>query len=280
MLLCVGLILQGCRNDILSPCDFRAEFASTFKQTNTNLSVRIAGEMELQVKTADGGEFTVFLDNAYSEYKQDPTNKQQIIERYIGSTMESPLTGKGDAVEKTWIVPIIKDRAWVTETRRDFLARGMTNTFEYVAEDYNDQLVILYAQDSPKNIRYLKPEDVTELKIPREALRPLACDNLRRLLPKIELMGTNGLYMMTAGGAYESSLLLLDSIWTNHQFTVKGDYVVAIPTRDLLLIGGSDDPVAISKIKILSKKAAAEGSYRLTDELFVYRNGRFKQFDK
>ena len=35
--------------------------------TGGNLSVRIAGKMELQVKTADGGEFTVFLDDLRSE---------------------------------------------------------------------------------------------------------------------------------------------------------------------------------------------------------------------
>jgi len=141
-------------------------------------------------------------------------------------------------------------------------------------------LVVLYAQDSPKNIRYLTSKDLPGLKVAKENLRALACENLRRILPKIELVGTNGLYMMTAGGNYEASLILLNAIWTNRQFVVQGDYVVAIPTRDLLLITGSNEAEGIVKVRRIAKKAVAEGSYRLTDDLFVYRGDRFVKFDR
>ena len=126
----------------------------------------------------------------------------------------------------------------------------------------------------------MTPKDLTDLAIPKESLRPIACENLRRILPKIELAGTNGLYMMTAGGNYEASLILLDSIWTSRQFSVKGDYVVGIPTRDLLLITGADDPEGTARVRSIAHKATAEGSYRLTEDLFVYRNGRFTKYDK
>lgn len=59
---------------------------------------------------------------------------------------------------------------------------------------------------------------------------------------------------------------------------VKGDRVVAIPTRDLLLVTGSQDPQGIEKMKLMVKQASTGGSYRLTRKLFVYRNGRFDEF--
>ena len=250
-LLYAGLILQGCGKAILSPNDFRTEFASIVTTASTSLSVRVAGELELLCRTPDGNEFSFYLDNAYKEYRLDPTRKRDIIQRYIAGTMGT-LTGKKAAVDRARIVPVIKDRAWMKEVRQSLLARGATNVIEQVFDDYNDQLVVLYVEDSPKNIRYLTPEDVEELNIPRDALRQLACDNLHRLQPRIELRGTNGLYMMTVGDGYEASLLLFNGIWTSRQFTVQGDCVVAIPTRDVLLIGGSDDAPAIAKIRRLA----------------------------
>jgi len=109
-------------------------------------------------------------------------------------------------------------------------------------------------------------------------LRSLACENLKRLLPKIEYHGTNGLYMVTAGGNYEASLLLLDSIWHGGQMEVQGDIVVAIPTRDLLLVTGSKDARGIEKVKQMVKKATSRGAYRLIPQLFVYRNGKFEEY--
>ena len=158
------------------------------------------------------------------------------------------------------------------------MIRGAKEVPEHVYEDFSPDLIILYAEDSPKNIRYLGPKDLELAKIQRPELRALACANLKRLLPKIERHGTNGLYMITAGGDYEASLLLLDSIWSGGEMDVKGEVVVAIPTRDLLLVTGSQNPQGIEKMKQMVKEASTSGSYRLTQKLFVYRSGRFGEF--
>ena len=106
-------------------------------------------------------------------------------------------------------------------------------------------------------------------------------ENLKRLIPKIEVRGTNGLYMVTAGGCLRgTSLLLLDSIWTGGQMRVQGDFVVAVPTRDLLLVAGSKDPQGIERVRQIVKQASSGGSYRLTPKLFVYRNGKIDEFSQ
>jgi uncharacterized protein YtpQ (UPF0354 family) len=84
--------------------------------------------------------------------------------------------------------------------------------------------------------------------------------------------------MITAGGDYEASLLVLDSIWSGGQMDVSGEAVVAVPTRDLLLVTGSQNPQGIEKVRQMVKEASDGGSYRLTQKLFVYRNGRFTEF--
>jgi uncharacterized protein YtpQ (UPF0354 family) len=234
--------------------------------------------LELKVTSAEGRDSTSFLDNAYDTYKQDPNANADVIQRFVAAGVET-IGLVRDGVDRTRIVPVIKDRPWLEETRQALLSRGVKVLPEHVYEDFSPDLIILYAEDSPKNIRYLGPKDLELAKIERSELRALACENLKRLLPKIERHGTNGLYMITAGGDYEASLLVLDSIWGGGQMDVSGDVVVAVPTRDLLLVTGTQNEQGIAIVRQKVREASTGGSYRLTQKLFVYRNGRFAEFN-
>jgi uncharacterized protein YtpQ (UPF0354 family) len=86
--------------------------------------------------------------------------------------------------------------------------------------------------------------------------------------------------MMTAGGDYEASLLLDVGIWTGGQIKVDGEIVVAIPSRDMLLITGSNSQAGIAKISKLAEHTLKVAPYRLTSQLFVFRDGKFVPFPK
>jgi uncharacterized protein YtpQ (UPF0354 family) len=269
----------GCsRTEIVTPTHFTLEFSEALKKADPKLKVEIVRNLELKVINSEGRESGSFLHNAYDQYKKHPKAKDDVIQRFVSSWLEC-LRTVPDGIDRTLIVPIIKDRPWLEETRRALSTRGAKAIPEPVYEDFNDGLVILYAQDSPKNIRYLVPHDLESANVERAELRRVACENLKRLLPKIEAHGTNGFYMLAAGGTYEASLLLLDSIWKSGQMQVTGDLLVAIPTRDLLLVTGSQDREGIEKMKGLVEKASDGGSYRLTRKLLVYREGKFVEFE-
>lgn len=271
---------SGCSNsELLTPSEFTKDFAETIKKTNPNVKVEVLKDLELKVTTTDGRDSTSFLDNAYDTYKQDPSAKTEVIQRFVSASMET-IENTSDAIDRTRIVPIIKDRVWLEETRRAILSRGAKIVSEQVYEDFSSDLIIVYAEDSPKNIRYLSEEDLKRAKVERSELRALACENLERLLPKIERHGQDGLFMFTAGGTFEASLVLFDSIWNSGQIEVNGDLVVAIPTRDLLLVTGSKDEQGIAKVKQMIENAFSNGSYQLSRKLLVYRNGRFAEFEE
>jgi uncharacterized protein YtpQ (UPF0354 family) len=277
VLVTVGLCCGCSQSGIVTPREFTREFAEALRRAGPGLKVAIVKDLELTVTSADGRESTSFLDNAYDVYRQDSKAKADVIQRFVTAGLET-IGAIRDGVDRSRIVPLIKDRPWLEETRRALLSRGAKEVPEHVYEDFSPDLIILYAEDSPKNIRYVGPKDLELAKIERSELRALACENLKRLLPKIERHGTNGLYMVAAGGDYEASLLLLDSIWSSGQMDVEGDIVVAIPTRDLLLVTGSQNPQGIEKVKQMVKEASTSGSYRLTQKLFAYRNGKFEEF--
>jgi uncharacterized protein YtpQ (UPF0354 family) len=86
--------------------------------------------------------------------------------------------------------------------------------------------------------------------------------------------------MFSAGGDYEASLLLFDHIWSSGQVKVKGDIVVAVPAKDTLVVTGSQNRKGLDAMRKYVAEVVARDRYRLTDTLFVYRNGRFVRFGK
>ena len=264
---------------MLTPEAFTDEFAEELRRAQPDWEVTVAAELELKVVGSDGKDSVSYLHNAYDAYRQDPSQKEAVIRDFIDATADMS-TAASEAIDRNRIVPIMKDRGWIEETRQAMLARGAEDMRELVVEEFNNELVIIYAQDSPRSIRYLSPDDLETEGFERRDLRAIACENLRNLLPEIERQGGDGVYMLTAGGVYESSLLLVDSIWTRNQLVVQGDIVVAIPTRDVLLVTGSKDQEGLQRVKEATRKAYEEGSYRLTPKLFVYRQGKFEVWEQ
>lgn len=237
------------------------------------LSVTLDGDLALSVRRQNGNKVTVSLTNRYPDYKSDPANFTAIVDLIVGDLREGPPAGKPD---RTRIVPVIKDRHWLDEVRRDIKASGSAQ--DVLFEDFNKELVIVYAEDTEKRTRYLLSTD--DIGVDRKDLRKLAVDNLARILPKIEMQGDDVFAMLTAGGDYEASLLVLDDIWNSGQIKVAGDIVVAVPAKDVLLITGSQNRKGLAALRTLAAKFMSENRYRLTDTLFVYRNGRFTRFGR
>lgn len=258
----------------LSPDAFTKEFAETIRTHVEGAEVVIRAEKEIYIKKADGLELNFFLDNAYSAYVADPESKGEIVERYIASLLDA---GEPPPAERSRVVPIVKDRGWLKETVRA-TARVGGKGVEYVWEPLNDDLVIVYALDTPESVQYISPRMLEELELDRSQLRALAVENLAALLPKVELREYPLLQRIVADGNYDASLLLFDSLWSGGSIKVDGEIVVAVPARNALFVAGSNDKNALRELRELARDVVREGNYTLTDRLFVYRKGKFERF--
>jgi uncharacterized protein YtpQ (UPF0354 family) len=142
-----------------------------------------------------------------------------------------------------------------------------------VSDPLNDELVIVYVEDTGKDMRFLMPQDLERAGVKREELRALAVANLKKVMPSPNLHKGDQYSMITAGNNYESSLLLTPQILAESK--VEGDVVVAVPARNLLFITGTKTPGGIEKLRELAARAMRESPHRLTETLFVLRNGEF-----
>lgn len=279
LLAVLGLCSSCSKTEIAGPAQFTSEFVGALRQASPESKIEIVRDLQINIKSVAHGEQTAFLDNAYDQYKNNPATKSNIIQRFVASIVETlASSSESETVDRNRIVPVIKDKPWLAEIRRMLTERGAKELVENVYDELNPDLVIVYAEDSPKNIRYLTPKILEKAHIDRKELRALACENLKRILPKIEKHGTNGTYMITAGGDYETSLLLFESLWTDLEKEVHGEVVVAIPARDVLLVTGSENREGLEKMKKVMDQYSNQIAYKISSKLFVLHNGTFVEF--
>ena len=129
-------------------------------------------------------------------------------------------------------------------------------------------------EDKENSIHYLSIADLEEIDFPEENLKIQSLENLHNYI-SIERHGENGLYMLTADGNYESSLILLD-IWYKENFDINGEFVIGIPARDILYITGSKDSENLHKLYDLIKEIDENGDHLVSDKIFELRNGKFE----
>jgi len=264
----------------LSRGEFTAEFAAALRSELPNATVTVQADLELVIKNDQGSDSQAFLSNAYQDYLAGPPDRLAIIlRRYIASIAEQQRFATMK-LDRAHIVPVIKDRQWIAESLRKLAGRGLPRLPEYISEPYNEDLSVLYAEDTAQNIRYIEPKRLQEAGVARAELRTLAIANLKRLLPRMQIRSGPLVSMVMAGGDYEPSLLLFDDIWTKGEVParVDGDVVVAIPRSGVLLFTGSRNRAGVARLRELATKVVNEGSHSLTDTLFVYRDGRFTRF--
>jgi len=262
---------------LLTTKEFTNEFKSCLTAKLSEAKIVIEQPLHLKVAKPEGTTFYAFLNNAYAQYRTSPENKAEVIEKYAAAIIEMRDT-EGDLVDKQRIVPVVKDKNWLRETQQSSQARANAKPLDYVWEIYNEELVILFAEDRSASMRFLTIEDLAILKIQLQDLRELACANLTRILPTQEIQSRGEIYRIMGGGDYDASLLLLNHFWENAKLDIRGELVVAIPSRDCLLATGGENEKSLCVLREFAAKIRATGHHTLTSKLFARRNGRFMPF--
>ena len=255
--------------------EFTRQFAAALLEAMPGSKIEVVNPLQLRSIDAQGVRSTFNLDNAYNDTLRNPAQADAIIATYVAGLTEE--IGDGPP-NRDNIVPVIKDRSFLDEIRRAHRDQPGSAPMENVFDVLNEDLVIVYAEDTPRNIRYFQAADLEKAGIKREDLRELAIYNLQHILPGIELHQGEHVSMLVAGADYVPSLLLVESLWTGDQLKVDGEFVVAVPTREVLLFTGSKDAAGVAEIARLAREQLAGSSHSLTSQLFVYRDGRFQRF--
>lgn len=238
--------------------------------------VKIVEERELSVSLPGNHSLTAYLDNVWSECQRMPADRAEICDGYLKA-----LVSARKGIEETAgppatnsIVPVIKDDHFMADMRK-----RVDGTNALVAERLVADLWIAYAVDHDNQIHFLTEGNRQKLGISLAELRSLAVGNLRHVIKEVSSRGEGPLYMLSAGGTYEASLLLSDRLWGGMTNVVQGDFVAAVPSRDVLLFTGTGSADAIRSMRAATEAIHKDGSYLISKTLLVRRQGRWEKFD-
>jgi len=209
----------------------------------------------LSLKTAEGTEHKLYLENLWIQCRDDLAEGNEVIERYVAVVKEF---GKEIKATRDAVVPLIKDQTYI-----DFLGEGTSVPIEHLAAD----LWIVYAVDRDTNITSLSEREMIALELPREDLRDLAAENLRNILPPVECHGEGPWFLLTAGGDYVASLLLLDWVWEFAAERVDGQVVAVAPTRDVVLFTGAGSAEGLAAIRQRARELVSTSDHVVSPTL-------------
>lgn len=256
----------------LTESEFSEKFFTELRKKVNGLELVSINGLEVTTKLKDSDNYRHFLDNSYAEYKNDPKDLKNVIEKYTFSAKDLFLPQ--EPLQKERIVPVIKDKRYLIESSK--IIEDFENTHVY--EKYNSELYIFYAEDKENTIGYFTKEEYSKLDSDIESIREIAIENLNSVVSKMERHGENGYFMLTAGGDYESSLILFD-IWNKENFPVNGNLIIGIPARDVILVTGTNDKENIDRLKKSIKEINETGDHIVSDKIYELKDGKFELWE-
>ena len=148
-----------------------------------------------------------------------------------------------------------------------------------VVDEFTDQLVVTYSYGAPWGERLVNWSDLELLGLPRRMLRRQAATNLGGMLDQVRIHGQAAMMMLSFDGL-ESSLLLADPFWERLARRVPGRLVVGVPSRDVVVVTGSESRAGLARVRgAVDRVLFAGDEHLLCPDLLVRRNdGRWEPF--
>jgi uncharacterized protein YtpQ (UPF0354 family) len=274
----IGLFtLSSCNSGTknLTEREFTQIYLDEFRKVQPNVDFQIVDDLKVAA-TINEKTLQHFLDNAYIEYKSQPDSLYVVINRYINSSLELYIEKPSIQIER--IIPVIKPIDYLDDLRRLSKESGEEKEPWVVYEKYNDQLIIVFGEDTENSIAYFNEEEFNTLGINKDTLLVFSINNLKNILPDIQKVGEKDFFGLMAGGVYEASLILLTTLWSKENFDIKGDFVISIPNRDILFITGSGNLEEIEKVKELTANSYQNGNYSISPYLYKWNGNKFEEY--
>ncbi|MCC7249245.1 MAG: DUF1444 family protein [Lysobacter sp.] len=263
--------LFGAKEELPTPQAFTELAQRMLSAEVPSARVQIVGDLELTVDAGTQGEHRIFLDNAYRAYAaESPKDRMAVLERFVRSYAEA---ARGLDRSPDRIVPIVKTRAWLSDVQASMRRMNEEKAQSNVYEDLTDELIVVYAIDTPSNIAYLAQDELDAIGIPRADLRAHAVRNLRGLLPGIDVKRGPQIGMVVADGNYEPSLILFADLWARESAHMRGAPAVACPGHDILLFADSANEGAVAQLRALASKLFQDAQRPLTPRVHLLRDG-------
>lgn len=284
----VVLAVAGCkkeepRREVGVPADLAQQVKAQIEKIAPGFKAEITDPATLKVKTDKDLEATISLDNLKLACQSEPAGCPQMTENFTQKIVGSLKAAQGPAELKPEMIrAVLKNQEYMdglVEVYKQSPPEKRADN-KIVSKRYMAGLHVVYVIDSPGSMRQLSVGDMQEMKLTPEKVHALAIANMEKTLgdiPREDAPELPGLFVVTAGDSYDAARFLLHKNWGKIAKEVEGDLVVAIPSRDLLFFTGSTDENRVRVLREMAKRVVEREPYSLTDKLFKWTPGGWKE---
>jgi len=261
--------------------DFRRKFIDAVLAAAPSIQCSEGPEDALEV-LIDGldeyNEVRVSLQRAYAEFEKDPGECDEILARWVSSI--AYLWQPPRALDPGDIVPMIKDRSWLEAQWAPGQTEPPADPAEsFWTDDYNEEIIVVYAEHHER-FSYPPRSRFTDAGVLPEQIRELALSNLRARTPKREISPVNGVWLITAGGNFEASLLLDEDLWSDPKFADAKTLFIAVPERDGIFACTDDSVDSVWNLASMASHGVRTQPYPITSRLLARGADRFELLDR
>jgi len=148
------------------------------------------------------------------------------------------------------------------------------NMPDVVTEPFSDELRVAYVIDHESTIEYVLNATLVELGIEKDALRSLSVANFMNRV-EARVQPGDGCAMIVAGGTYEASCVLIDTIVDELAAQCEGQLVACFPAIDMFVFADSLEADGIARIANVSANVLESGNDVLSREFFTRTDGEW-----
>ena len=125
--------------------------------------------------------------------------------------------------------------------------------------------------DTGDSFEYIQNRDLQTDSVSEAELHTIGIGNLSTLAAsgQLRIAPHGAVFAVLMDGNFESSLILLDHLWADsfRQF-VTGDYLIAIPTRDVLAFCDRDSVEGRNELLLIIQRLDGAGAHPVTRTLY------------
>jgi hypothetical protein len=165
------------------------------------------------------------------------------------------------------------------QKERDFLFKlGLKN--EPVITDLGNGLLVSFLVERSGKFEYLQNRQILSEGITKEKILEIGLLNLKKIATKnFRIKPMKSIFAVFVDGNFEASLILIPELWEKIlKSHINNKFVVAIPTRDMLVFCDSESEEGIRELNALCKRVKNDGDRLLSDILYIRENNSWVEY--
>lgn len=229
-------------------------------------SAHMVQPLYVVVKSVQGNERDVYLGNIYRNLSHDPKRRAVQVMAFVEAIAPYMEPEEITVNHRGLVLPVIRHESYL----------GIGDQVTLVADPFLADMRVFYVLDWPNRTEFMSEDHLALMELSREELRPLALQNLAMRVERVALKQIDDMVLVGFDGNYETSLLLLDSMWQRFSDESMGVVTAAAPARDVLIYTSSSSPESIATLQDIANRFAEEGGYAISSQLIEWVDGAWR----